>query len=307
MPIELEHVTHIYSAGSPFAKTALDDISLSFDKDTFTALIGKTGSGKSTLIQHLNALLLPTNGIVKINDHVIDMTLIYKKNGKVNVRAMKKKHKKKIKDIKTVRKNVGIVFQFPEYQLFAETVIKDVSYGPKNFGESEEEAIKSAKEALALVGLNKTFYDRSPFELSGGEKRRVAIAGILAFKPNVLVLDEPTVGLDAKSEENLMSLLVKLHNSGTQIILATHNMDVVLRYAKRVIVLEKGKIAIDTDPLSLFQNKEFLSTSSLEPPKVFSFAMSLKSRGVNIDLTKVKDTDSLALEIIRARKEKNND
>lgn len=307
MPIELEHVTHIYSAGSPFAKTALDDISLSFDKDTFTALIGKTGSGKSTLIQHLNALLLPTNGIVKINDHVIDMTLIYKKNGKVNVRVMKKKHKKKIKDIKTVRKNVGIVFQFPEYQLFAETVIKDVSYGPKNFGESEEEAIKSAKEALTLVGLNETFYDRSPFELSGGEKRRVAIAGILAFKPSVLVLDEPTVGLDAKSEENLMSLLVKLHNSGTQIILATHNMDVVLRYAKRVIVLEKGKIAIDTDPLSLFQNKEFLSTSSLEPPKVFSFAMSLKSRGVDIDLTKVKDTYSLALEIVRARKEKNND
>ena len=299
MPLNLKNVFYIYSQKTPQEKEALDDITLSFENHCFTALIGKTGSGKSTLIQHLNALLLPTSGIVKLGDKIIDMSLVFKKNGKVNQRAMRKKHKAKIKDVKEIRKKVGLVFQFPEYQLFEETVIKDVAYGPKNFGMKEEDAKEAAKDALSLVGLDESFYERSPFELSGGEKRRVAIAGILALKPDILVLDEPTVGLDAKSEENLMNLLISLYEKGTSIILATHNMDVVLQYAKRVIVLDQGKIKKDTTPLELFQDQDFLKTSSLEPPKVFSFALSLKEKGMVIDLTKVKDVSSLALEIVR--------
>ena len=299
MPLNLKNVFYIYTQKTPQEKEALDDITLSFEDHCFTALIGKTGSGKSTLIQHLNALLLPTSGIVELGDKIIDMSLVFKKNGKVNQRAMRKKHKAKIKDVKEIRKKVGLVFQFPEYQLFEETVIKDVAYGPKNFGMKEEDAKEAAKDALSLVGLDESFYERSPFELSGGEKRRVAIAGILALKPDILVLDEPTVGLDAKSEENLMNLLISLYEKGTSIILATHNMDVVLQYAKRVIVLDQGKIKKDTTPLELFQDQDFLKTSSLEPPKVFSFALSLKEKGMDIDLTKVKDVSSLALEIVR--------
>ena len=303
MPVKLEHVNFIYSPGSPSQKKALNDINLLFEDGCFTALIGKTGSGKSTLIQHLNGLLLPTSGVVEVGSYLIDMTLEYKKNGKVNTSLMKKKHNKKLKDVKGLRKKVGLVFQFPEYQLFEETVLKDVSYGPKNFGASEEEAINMSKEALKKVGLGEDFYNRSPFELSGGEKRRVAIAGILALNPEVLVLDEPTVGLDAESEQNLMDLLSGLNNNGTSIILATHDMDVVLRYATRALVLENGSILRDETPISLFQDREFLKTSSLEPPKVFSFALQLKERGLPIDLSRIKDCDSLADEIVRVRRE----
>lgn len=303
MPLNLKNLSYTYAIKTPQEKKALDDVTLSFEEHCFTALIGKTGSGKSTLIQHLNALLLPTSGIVELDDHIIDMSLVYRKNGKINQRAMKKKHKKKIKDIKEIRRKVGLVFQFPEYQLFEETVIKDVSYGPKNFGMKEEEAKEMAMESLSLVGLDESFYERSPFELSGGEKRRVAIAGILAMKPDILVLDEPTVGLDAKSEETLMNLLVSLYEKGTSIIIATHNMDVVLQYAKRAIVLDNGKVVKDTTPLDLFHDEEFLKTSSIEPPKVFSFALALQRNGMDIDISRVKDATSLADEIVRIKKE----
>ncbi len=303
MPLNLKNLSYTYAIKTPQEKKALDDVTLSFEDHCFTALIGKTGSGKSTLIQHLNALLLPTSGIVELDDHIIDMSLVYRNNGKINQRAMKKKHKKKIKDIKEIRRKVGLVFQFPEYQLFEETVIKDVSYGPKNFGMKEEEAKEMAMESLSLVGLDESFYERSPFELSGGEKRRVAIAGILAMKPDILVLDEPTVGLDAKSEETLMNLLVSLYEKRTSIIIATHNMDVVLQYAKRAIVLDNGKVVKDTTPLDLFHDEEFLKTSSIEPPKVFSFALALQKNGIDIDISRVKDATSLADEIVRIKKE----
>lgn len=303
MSLKLENVCYTYSPHTPQEKKALHDVSLTFDDRCFTALIGKTGSGKSTLIQHLNALLLPTSGKVSIDREAIDMTLVYKKNGRIDERRMKRKHKQKLKNVKEIRKRVGLVFQFPEYQLFEETVLKDVAYGPKNFGSTDEEALALAKESLSLVGLDESFYERSPFELSGGEKRRVAIAGILALKPSVLVLDEPTVGLDSKSEANLMGLLSDLYDKGTSIILATHNMDVVLAYCHQVVVMDQGRVQCVLTPLELFQNQEFLKTSSLEPPKVFSFAMALKENGLDIDLTKVKDSHSLALEIVRARKE----
>lgn len=306
MPITLENVYYTYDRHSPSQRLALKGIDLVFEDHGFTALIGRTGSGKSTIIQHLNGLLLPDSGKITVNDYTIDMTLVYKtKHGKVtdivDSGAMKKKHKKKLKDIKNLRKRVGIVFQFPEYQLFEETVLKDVSFGPKNFGATEEEAIKASKDALALVGLDEKYYERSPFELSGGEKRRVAIAGILALHPDVLVLDEPTVGLDAGSQDSLMDLITKLHSQGTSIILATHDMNVVLRYCDRAIVLDHGQIVNDSTPLELFRNMEFMSKSSLEPPKVFSFAIALKARGLDIDLAKIKDTLSLAKEIARVK------
>ncbi len=302
MPISLKNVYYTYDKGTPAEKEALKDRNLFFADHCFTALIGRTGSGKSTLIQHLNGLLLPDSGIIDANGYVIDRTLQYKKNGKTDVRARKKKHRKKRKDIKSLRKKVGLVFQFPEYQIFEDTVLKDVSYGPKNFGRSEEEAIKEAKEALRMVGLDPSFEERSPFELSGGEKRRVAIAGILALKPDVLVLDEPTVGLDAKGERDLRSLLVHLHQNGTSIILATHNRDVVLSYCDRAIVLNEGKVIKDCTPLELFRDEDFRKSSFLEPPKVFSFARELKKNNMPIDLNKIKDVSSLAEEIVSMRR-----
>lgn len=301
MSISLKNIYYTYDRGTPAEKEALRDRNLIFNDHCFTALIGRTGSGKSTLIQHLNGLLLPDSGIVDANGYVIDRTLEYKKNGKVDVRTRKKKHKKKQKDIKRLRKRVGLVFQFPEYQIFEDSVVKDVSYGPKNFGRSEEEAKKEAKTALRRVGLDESFDERSPFELSGGEKRRVAIAGILALKPDVLVLDEPTVGLDAKGEKDLRSLLVSLHEKGTSIIIATHNRDVVLSYCDRAIVLNYGEIVKDCTPLELFRDSEFREKSFLEPPKVFRFALDLKNRGIDIDLNRIKDTSSLAEEIVRVK------
>ncbi len=309
MPIRLENLYFSYNAYSKYARQALDDINLEFQDNSFTCLIGKTGSGKSTLIQQLNALLIPTSGKVSVDDYIVDMSLEYKHKKDPNLkivseRKMKKKHKKKLKNIKDLRKKVGLVFQFPEYQIFEETVLKDVSYGPKNFGVSAEEAIKVSKEALSLVGIDSSYYERSPFELSGGEKRRIAIAGILALKPSILVLDEPTVGLDKGGEENLLNLLTTIKNSGVSIIVATHDMDVVLKYADRAIVLDKGKVIHDSTPLELFQNENFLVNSSLQPPKVFSFAQKLIANGVNVDLTKIKDSQSLASEIARIKGEK---
>ena len=301
MPIQLNQVFYTYNLNRPDSKRALEDISLTFDDHCFTALIGKTGSGKSTLIQHLNALLLPDSGRVQINEHVLDFPVQVKKNGKVNYRKMKKLHKKKLPQVKEIRKTVGIVFQFPEYQIFEETVLKDVSFGPKNFGCGEEEAIEKAKKALTMVHLDESFYERSPFELSGGEKRRVAIAGILAMEPDILVLDEPTVGLDVRGQREFFHLIQDLYDQGKSIILATHQMDVVLRTCSRVIVLDQGKVVLDSTPLKLFQDKEFLSSSSIEPPIVFSFAMSLIERGMPIRLENIRSTSTLAEEIARVK------
>ncbi len=304
MPIELKNIFYTYDKGSPNQKEALKDINLLFEDHCYTALIGKTGSGKSTLIQHLNGLLLPDSGSIDICGQVIDMTLVYKtKKGQqvVDEKAMKKKHKKKLKEVKALRKRVGLVFQFPEYQLFETTVLEDVCYGPKNFGSSVEESQKKAKEALALVGIPERYYSRSPFELSGGEKRRVAIAGILAMKPDVLVLDEPTVGLDCRGEESLLALLRKIYDSGTSIILSTHNMDVVLKHCKKAVVLEDGRIVSISTPLELFASGKYLADSAIEPPKVFSFAQRLIQNGLPIDLSRVKDCSSLAEEILRVK------
>lgn len=281
----------------------LNDISFNYDKKDILALIGKTGSGKSTLIQTLNGLEKPFSGMISVDDYKLDYHLEYKKDGSINYHLMKKKHKKKIKNIIDLRKKVGVVFQFPEYQLFENTVLDDVSYGVKKFYPSSDYK-KMSIDALSLVGISSSYFEKSPFELSGGEKRRVALAGILAFKPSYLILDEPTVGLDYESKRNLLDILSKLHDEGVGIIIATHDMDLVLNFINRVIVLDNKKIIKDTTPLDLFLDSEFISKSDLEIPEVLKSAIYLKNKGMNLDLNKIKDASSLAEEIIRAKHEK---
>ncbi|MCI5774628.1 MAG: energy-coupling factor transporter ATPase, partial [Erysipelotrichaceae bacterium] len=224
MPIKFEKVSHIYSDGSPFTYTALKNIDLEISEGKLTAIIGATGSGKSTLVQHLNALLLPSDGKVYILDRTI---------------ASDEKPTK----LKSLRKDVGLVFQFPEYQLFEETIIKDVAFGPKNFDCSEEEALIKAKKALAMVNIDASFYDKSPLDLSGGQKRRVAIAGILAMDPKIIVLDEPTAGLDPQGAKAMMELFQRLNKQYQKtIIIVSHDMEHVFNYCDEVVVLDHGNV-----------------------------------------------------------------
>ncbi len=278
MPIRFSDVFYTYNPKTPLASEALNGVSFEIEDGSFTALVGRTGCGKSTLIQHINALLVPAAGEVVVGEFVNS--------------ADKKKRSKKLYQ---VRRKVGLVFQFPEYQLFEENVEKDVAFAPKNFGASKEEALAAAHEALKRVGLGENFYKRSPFELSGGEKRRVAIAGILAFHPDILVVDEPTAGLDPRGASEMMDLFEAVHKSGTTVILVTHDMNLVLSYADKVIVLDHGKIAKISDPVSLF--KEDIEQYSLETPLIYSFVKRLQAKGVDIKLGQAKDVESLAAQL----------
>ena len=257
MGIHLQKVSYTYQAGTPFEGRALFGVDLEIVDGSYTALIGHTGSGKSTILQLLNGLNIPTSGSVIVDDMVINAT-------------------SDKKGIKQVRKKVGLVFQFPESQVFDETVLKDVAFGPQNFGISQEEAEKIAREKLALVGISEELFERSPFELSGGQMRRVAIAGILAMEPNVLVLDEPTAGLDPAGRQELMDIFKQLHANGMTIVLVTHLMDDVANYADWVYVMEKGKLIRSGKPRDVFQEVEFLETIQLGVPK---FAANLERRG----------------------------
>lgn len=275
MSIDFSNVSYVYSPKSPFRYAALFDVNLHLEEGKFIAIVGRTGSGKSTLIQQLNALLVPTEGKVTVDEFVNS--------------ASKKERKGKLS---ALRKKVGLVFQFPEYQLFEDTVEDDVSFGPKNFGAKKDEALKEAHEALSSVGLGESFYKRSPFELSGGEKRKVAIAGILAIHPSVLVVDEPTAGLDPASAKETMELFKKIKESGTTLILVTHDMDLVLAYAEEVLVISDGKIALQKTPEELFGVD--LEKYSLEKPHVYAFAESLLAKGYQFGKGDVKDVKSLA-------------
>ncbi|MFA6620139.1 MAG: energy-coupling factor transporter ATPase [Bacilli bacterium] len=281
MPINFSNVFYVYNPKSPFQYEALRNVNLTLDEGKFIALVGRTGSGKSTLISHLNALLHPTSGEVVIDDFI---------------NAADKR--KRSRDVRGLRKKVGLVFQFPEYQLFEETVEKDVAFGPKNFGLGNQEALKQAHEALQVVGLDPTFYERSPFELSGGEKRKVAIAGILAIRPTVLIVDEPTAGLDPRAAEETMALFQKIHSEGTTIILVTHDMNLVLHYAEDVVVMENGEIALHCTPGELFGRD--LSPYSLEVPDIYRFARDLQRFGLKIDTSKLHGVEDLALAIKEA-------
>lgn len=275
MSINFKDVSYVYNRKSPFEYAALRGVNLEIADHSFLALVGRTGSGKSTLVSHINALLRPSAGEVIVNDF-----------------HNATKNRLKSKDIKELRKHVGLVFQFPEYQLFEETVEKDVAFGPKNFGAKGEEAISLAHEALARVGLDSSFYERSPFELSGGEKRKVAIAGVLAMKPDILIVDEPTAGLDPSSSIETMNLFKAVHEAGTTLILVTHDMNIVNRYADTVIVMEDGKIEKIATPAELFSTD--LEQYSLELPLLYSVTNELKKRGMDIDAKDIDDVKDLA-------------
>jgi len=277
MPIQVNNLFYTYLPKSPIQTEALRGVTLEIESHSFCGILGQTGSGKSTLIQTLNALLIPTQGEVHVDDFIVSN----KKN--------------KNKKIKQLRKHLAIVFQFPEYQLFEETVEKDVAFGAKNFGANKEEALKKAHQALNSVGLDESYFKRSPFELSGGEKRRVAIAGILAIEPDILVLDEPTAGLDPKGATDIMSLVEEMYHRGKSIILVTHDMDLVLKYCQKVFVLKEGQLVFEGTPSDLFKDGE--SNFSIEIPFLFQYANKLKNHGLPIDINRIKDTQDLIKQI----------
>ena len=265
MDIRFKQVGFAYQAGTPFKMRALHDVSFSVKDGSYVAIIGHTGSGKSTILQHLNALLKPTEGIVELGDKTIDST-----TGN--------------KDLKPLRKKVGIVFQFPEAQLFEETVEKDIAFGPKNFGVSEEEALNIAAEVIQTVGLPADVLKKSPFDLSGGQMRRVAIAGVLAMKPEVLVLDEPTAGLDPKGRLEMMEMFYKLNKEQNMtIVLVTHQMNDVSDYADHVVVIESGKVVKEGSPKEVFADASWLLEKQLGVPTTLAFVEKLKEKGWTTD------------------------
>ena len=265
MDIRFKQVGFAYQAGTPFEMRALHDVTFSVKDGSYVAIIGHTGSGKSTILQHLNALLKPTEGIVELGDKIIDST-----TGN--------------KDLKPLRKKVGIVFQFPEAQLFEETVEKDIAFGPKNFGVSEEEALNIAAEVIQTVGLPADVLKKSPFDLSGGQMRRVAIAGVLAMKPEVLVLDEPTAGLDPKGRLEMMEMFYKLNKEQNMtIVLVTHQMNDVSDYADHVVVIESGKVVKEGSPKEVFADASWLLEKQLGVPTTLAFVEKLKEKGWTTD------------------------
>lgn len=260
MDITLREVEYKYSANTPFERLAIQDINLHIKEGSFVALIGHTGSGKSTILQHLNALLQPTKGQITIGDRTITAG-------------------KKEKNLRSIRQKVGIVFQFPEHQLFDETVEKDICFGPMNFGVPEEEAKKRARRLIAEVGLPEDILQKSPFDLSGGQMRRVAIAGVLAMEPEVLVLDEPTAGLDPRGRTEIMEMFYRLHKEkGLSTILVTHSMEDAAKYADEIIIMHKGRIQKTGDPRSIFSNPEELLELGLDVPQVVKFQYRLEKK-----------------------------
>lgn len=281
MSIRFENVFFTYQKNTPFEFSALKNINLTINEGDFVSIIGHTGSGKSTLIQQINALLKPTEGKVYVGEYIVS-------------------NEKKIKNLKQLKKYAGLVFQFPEYQLFEETVLKDVCFGPKNFNEDEKTCKNKAIKALEMVGIDSSLYNKSPFDLSGGQKRRVAIAGIIALQPKILILDEPTAGLDPKGEKDIMELFKKIHENGTTIIMVSHNMNNVLKYSNRAIVMNEGEIVLNDTPTNLFKRDDLFIKYNIKEPDVISFAKNLINGGLNINLDLIKDEKSLVNEIKRA-------
>ena len=273
MSVTFKEVEHIYSPNTPFSYHALKGVNLDIKDKSFTAIIGQTGSGKSTLIQHINALLLPTSGEIKIEDYLITAT-------------------NKPNKLKPLRKKAGLVFQFPEYQLFEETIEKDIMFGPTNFGVSEEEAKKIASEVLKIVGLDDSYLEKSPFDLSGGQKRRVAIAGILAMDPDILILDEPTAGLDPQGTNEMMGLFKKVNDLGKTIILVTHDMNHVLEYCDDVVVMNHGKVEKHDTVANVFKDSEYLNSLGIDLPIITDFIIKLNRQGFHID-TSINNIDDL--------------
>ena len=283
MSIALEHVSYVYSPGTAYEKHALKDVSFEIPQGQFVGIIGHTGSGKSTLIQHLNGLVKATSGKV-----IYEGRNIYDEG--YNMREL--------------RSQVGLVFQYPEYQLFEVDVISDVCFGPKNQGLSQEECEKNAKEALELVGFPEKYYKQSPFELSGGQKRRVAIAGVLAMKPKVLILDEPTAGLDPKGRDEILDQVEKLHKeTGMTVILVSHSMEDMARYVERIIVMNHGEKMLDGAPREVFCHYKELEKVGLAAPQVTYVMHDLKERGMDVspDVTTIEEAADEIMRCFRSR------
>ncbi|MFZ5966761.1 MAG: energy-coupling factor transporter ATPase [Bacillota bacterium] len=284
MSIIIENLTHIYNPGSPFETTALNNVSFSIQEGEFVGLIGHTGSGKSTLTQHLNGLLKASSGKIIVNDFEIT-----KKDAK----------------LKEIRQRVGLVFQYPEHQLFEETVYKDVAFGPTNLGLTEEEVDKRVRDAIELVGLPyEEVKDRSPFELSGGQRRRVAIAGVVAMKPEVLILDEPTAGLDPRARDEILAQIKRLHERYKMtVILVSHSMEDIARLVDRIIVMHRGSVALMGTPREVFQHVELLENIGLGVPQITYLMKRLKELGKPIrdDVLTVEEAKREILNWIRGR------
>jgi len=279
MSIILDHINYIYDEDTAMAHTALKDVNIKIDNGEFIGLIGHTGSGKSTLIQHMNGLVKPSSGTVYFDGKDISDPDF---------------------DRKALRAKVGLVFQYPEHQLFETDCFKDVCFGPKNLGLSQKEVELRAYEALKKVGFDDDYFYQSPFDLSGGQKRRVAIAGVLAMKPEILILDEPTAGLDPKGREDILTLIKKLHDDmGITIILVSHSMDDVADYVDRIIVMNKGKVTFDDIPKEVFRHREELESIGLAAPQVTYVMQELKSSGFDVDVD-VTTLDEAKNEILRA-------
>ena len=279
--LQIQHLTHTYGIGTPFQRSAVEDMSFDVYEGEFLGVIGHTGSGKSTLIQHLNGLLKPTEGQILL--------------GGRDIWAEPKK-------IRQVRFRVGLVFQYPEYQLFEETVYKDVAFGPSNQGKTGDELDHCVREAARLVGIRDDQMDKSPFELSGGQKRRVALAGVLAREPEVLILDEPTAGLDPAGRENLMANIRDYHrNKGSTVVLVSHSMDEIARNVDRILVLKNAHILMEGTPQQVFARGEELLSAGLDVPQVTRVAMALRARGLNVDPA-VYTVEALERELLALRK-----
>lgn len=273
-----DHISYVYSAGTAYEKKALNDVSLTINKGEFIGIIGHTGSGKSTLIQHFNGLEKATSGTIYFNGQDI-----YDKDF----------------NMKSLRSKVGLVFQYPEHQLFETTVLEDVKFGPKNLGLDKLEVDLRAFEAIKQVGLSEKSYDASPFELSGGQKRRVAIAGVLAMKPEILILDEPTAGLDPRGRDEILDQIAKLHKEGLTVILVSHSMEDVAKYADRIIAMNSGKIAFDGTPKEVFRHYKELERMGLSAPQVTYVMQEMKDLGVPVN-TDVSTVEEAKEEILKA-------
>ena len=273
-----DHISYIYSPGTAYEKKALDDVSLTINKGEFVGIIGHTGSGKSTLIQHFNGLEKATSGTI-----YFDGQDIYDKDF----------------NMKSLRSRVGLVFQYPEHQLFETTVLEDVKFGPKNLGLSKVEVDLRAFEAIKQVGLSEKCYDDSPFELSGGQKRRVAIAGVLAMKPEILILDEPTAGLDPRGRDEILDQIAKLHEEGLTVILVSHSMEDVAKYADRIIAMNSGKVTFDGTPKEVFRHYKELERMGLSAPQITYVMQAMKELGLDVD-TDVSTVEEAKEEILKA-------
>lgn len=287
MDITIENLEHRYQIRSPFERLALYDVNAHIKSGSYTAIIGHTGSGKSTILQHLNGLLQPTSGSITIGERTISS-------------------KQKEKNLKSLRKNVGVVFQFPEHQLFEETVEKDICFGPLNFGVPLEEAKERARQTIKMVGLSDEYLTKSPFDLSGGQMRRVAIAGILAMNPQVLVLDEPTAGLDPRGRFEIMEMFYKLHKeNGLTTILVTHSMEDASRYADQILVMEKGTIKFQGSPVEIFSKPEQVLHLGLDVPEAVRLKGLLEEKlGIEIPRSASLSVDEIVQYVGNALKEK---